>query len=357
VNGLTPKTLKFGLYQLKEQNLHDSFPADLSYTLSQNPLSYYTEANSIKKSSFILLILLASFTLASSAENSLAPSTVKLAQTKAIKPVKKAAINPIKSLLDQLYSAWNEHDIDKVMSYYSSDFITGDGIHKNDYKALTVQLWNDYPDIKIINKRRSIRNQDQYSTVATVDLFEGQSKEKYPELSTYGNLNALAQGHIFLKKYGSDWKINSDRMYFELMTVTYGNAKKYLDKHYIYFSAPEQVIAGDLYSGTLYFVGSEDVSLNAFISREFIEYIGDAPELEAEDNHAVTNNKLERLYQANGDGHNELISATALIYKGIVEPKLDGLVYLSKRVNILDLPKKKESSIIVEDSYANSKDD
>lgn len=264
-----------------------------------------------------------------------------------------AVIDPIENIVDSLYEAWNKHDIDKVMSFYAKDFATGDGIKQEDYKLMTESLWKSYPDIKIENQKKNIRSQDQYSSVALVDFFYGQSKDQNIEIKEKGILNAISQGQIFLQKFGNEWKIISDRVQFELVTVYYGNAKKYLDDHQIYFSSPEQVKAGDQYSATLYAVLPDDIKATASISKELIR----KPEekIHEESFQAITEHKLERLFQANDLTHNELASATILLSKGLIEPKLDGILYICKRINVVPNIDPPNNAYMIDKAFASTK--
>ncbi len=266
----------------------------------------------------------------------------------------ETSIDPIENIIEKTYQAWNAHDIEKLFSYYSNNFVTADGIDKQGYKELTETLWQTYPDIQIKNEKRTIRSQDQYATASMIDLFYGQSKEKNDQIGENGKLNAISQGQIFFKKYGNEWKIESDRIYFELVTIYYGNAKEYLDNHQIYFGAPEQVQSGEQYTASLYFILPESVQATATINKELITY----PHLEAveESYQGVSNHKLERLFGANDKNLNELVSSTIILTKGLIEPKLEGILYISKRVNVLSQKKKLEKKEIVKTPFAKSKE-
>lgn len=259
----------------------------------------------------------------------------------------------VEKVYQDIYQAWNAHDADKLFSYYSKSFITGDGINKDEYRDLTEKLWATYPDIKIENQKKTIRSQDNYATISGIDFFYGTSAEKNQDLSKSGILNAISQGQTFLQKYGHHWKIESDHINFELVTVYYGNAKQYLDEHQIYFSSPEQVKAEDQYSATLYFILPENINATATINKEIIQKPGDTnPE---ESFQVIKDHKLERLFQANENNHNELVSATIILSKGIIEPKLDGILYISKRVNVLPTIEKDKPELIVEKTFADTK--
>lgn len=247
--------------------------------------------------------------------------------------------DPIDTLLENVYKAWNKHDIEKLFSYYSNSFLTGDGINKEQYKDLTKLLWENYPNVQIESQRRTVRSQDQYATISSIDLFFGDTKKQDDKEDSVGSLSALAQGQLFLKKYGETWKIESERTHFELVTVYYGNAKEYLDNHQIYFSAPEQVNSGDQYSATLYFILPDDVTATATINKELIT----SPQEEVKESYQNINaHKLERLFNANEENYNELVSATIVLSKGIIEPKFEGILFISKRVNII--PQRKSRS-------------
>jgi hypothetical protein len=240
--------------------------------------------------------------------------------------------DPIEAVFAEIYSAWNEHSADKLFKFYHKGFVTGDGITKEDYRELTEALWEAYPDIQIENQKRTIRSQDQYATISGIDFFFGASKEENSDVGKKGILNAISQGQIFLQKFGKEWKIVSDRIQFELVTVYYGNAKEYLDNHQIYFSSPEQVKSGEQYSGTLYFILPDNIKATASINRETIKKPDNS--IPEESYQVVSDHKLERLFMANDTSHNELVSATIILSKGIIEPRLDGVLYISKRVNV-----------------------
>jgi hypothetical protein len=260
--------------------------------------------------------------------------------------------DPIEAVFSMIYTAWNDHDAEKLFKFYHKSFVTGDGITKDDYRELTEALWEAYPNIQLENQKRTIRSQDQYATISGIDFFFGSSKEENSDIGKKGILNAISQGQVFLQKFGNEWKIVSDRIQFELVTVYYGNAKEYLDNHQIYFSSPEQVKSGEQYSGTLYFILPDNIKATASINRETIKKPDNTvPE---ESFQVVSDHKLERLFAANDTSHNELVSATIILSKGIIEPKLDGVLYISKRVNVSPAVAFSRSKQIVTKPFAKS---
>ena len=77
-----------------------------------------------------------------------------------------------------------------------------------------------------------------------------------------------------------------------------------------------------------------DIKPVAAISKEVLVY----PQIGAEDKFRLINEpKLERLVPSNRNGKNELITATVGLTGGALKPKLLGLVFLTRRVNVVPL--------------------
>lgn len=264
----------------------------------------------------------------------------------------KAEAHSIDIFLSKLYTYWNEHDLEGLFSLYGSNFSNGDGLDKDQLKDLTESLWENYPDLEVTQQSQTIRSQDQYATISLVDFFSGKTAEKHKDLEIKGVLSAVSQGELFLKKYGKDWKVESDKISFELVTVHYGDVDKYLNDNQIYFAAPEQVHSGDQYTGTLFFILPENIQATATINNELIV----RPAIPVEESfQAVSGHKLERLFTANKTNHNELISATMIITKGLLEPSLEGLLFISKRINVVPSRRKLKEDQVAMSSFADSK--
>lgn len=238
----------------------------------------------------------------------------------------------INELLDDLESGWNSHDVNKVIKHYSDDFVNGDGLSLEAVQNLTIELWDAYPDIKSNSQERSVRAYGEFATVESVDLYEATSLMIRPEVGTKGTLKAVSMGKLFLKKFGPTWKIVSDRTSFEKVSIGYGLGSELIDQSKIKLSAPEQVVSGHQYTAQIDFNLSEDIKPVAAISKELLVY----PQLSSEDKFRLVNEeKLERLFPANRINKNELVTATIGLTGGALKPKLLGLVFLTKRVNVI----------------------
>lgn len=252
----------------------------------------------------------------------------------------------IEELLDTLESNWNLHDIEKVVKHYADGFINGDGLGIDSVKKLTQELWEAYPDIQCKSQERIIRINGEYATVENTDIYQGTSKSIRAEVGTKGNLKAVATGNTFLKKFGPAWKITSDKTIYERVTISYGIGADLVDKNKIVLSAPEQVVGGQQYTARLDLDISKEIKAVAAISKELLVY----PQLTGEDKfRLIDESKLERLLYANKISKNELLTSTVGLTGGPLNPKLLGLVFLSRRVNVIPVSQQTaELSIIKE---------
>ena len=152
------------------------------------------------------------------------------------------------------------------------------------------------------------------------------------EVGASGLLKAVSVGEVFLKKFGPLWKITSDKTIFEKVSIGYALGSELIDQNKIKLTAPEQVAGGQQYTARLDFELPSDIKPVAAISKEVLVY----PQVAAEDKFRLINEpKLERLIPSNRSGKNELVTATVGLTGGALKPKLLGLVFLTRRVNVI----------------------
>ena len=253
-------------------------------------------------------------------------------------------IQKINELLDNLESDWNNHGIDRLIKYYADDFVNGDGLNIDSVKNLTTELWEAYPDIKTKSQERTVRVNGEYATVESTDIFEGNSSMIRQEVGASGVLKAVSVGQVFLKKFGSLWKVTSDKTIFERVSIGYALGSELIEQNKIKLTAPEQVAGGQQYTARLDFELPNDVKPVAAISKEVLVY----PQVAAEDKFRLINEpKLERLIPSNRSGKNELVTATVGLTGGALKPKLLGLVFLTRRVNIIPVSEQVDEISII----------
>ncbi len=252
------------------------------------------------------------------------------AETKDIDSVTET--QKINELLDDLEKNWNNHDVDKVAKNYADNFVNGDGLDLEAIKSLTKELWGAYSDIKTKSQDRTVRVYGDYATVDSTDTYYGTSSEIRQEVGAKGVLKAVSVGDLFLRKFGHKWKITSDKTIFEKVSIGYGLGSDLVDKNKIKLSAPEQVASGQQYTASLDFDLPVDIKPVAAISKEMLIY----PQQSSEDKFRLINEPaLEKLISANKISKNELITATVGLTGGALNPKLLGLVFLTRRVNVV----------------------
>ncbi|OGI08602.1 MAG: hypothetical protein A3I68_01200 [Candidatus Melainabacteria bacterium RIFCSPLOWO2_02_FULL_35_15] len=279
---------------------------------------------------FFLIILITFISLPAFSFDSQSTSFSVNAENKDINNITE--VQKINELLDNLENDWNLYKIDNLIKYYADDFVNGDGLNIGSVKNLTVELWEAYPDIKTKSQDRTIRVYGEYATVESTDIFEGNSSMIRQEVGANGVLKAVSVGQVFLKKFGPMWKITSDKTIFERVSIGYALGGELIDQNKIRLSAPEQVPGGQQYTARLDFELPPDIKPVAAISKEVLVY----PQIAAEDKFRLINEpKLERLIPANKNGKNELITATVGLTGGALKPKLLGLAFLTRRVNVV----------------------
>lgn len=253
-------------------------------------------------------------------------------------------VRVINELLSSVENDWNNHNLKGVFKYYAEDFVNGDGLSIESVKNLTKELWEAYPDIKSESKERTVRVYGDYATVESVDIYYGSSSKVREEVGSKGILKAVSIGNLFLKKFGPKWKITSDKTVVEKVSIGYGLGTEFIDQDKIQLSAPEQVISGRQYTAKLVFNLPEDIKPVAAISKEMLLY----PQHNVEDKFRLASEPvLEKLVSANNISKNELITATIGLTGGALKPKLLGLVFLTKRVNVIPVSEQKSEVSII----------
>ncbi|HEY9684144.1 MAG TPA: nuclear transport factor 2 family protein [Oculatellaceae cyanobacterium] len=234
----------------------------------------------------------------------------------------------IESLLTDIESAWNAHDITKVMSYYSEDYINNDGLDKNAVKEITQDFWKTNPDAKSSSVTTQIRIEGNFATVESKDTAYGTIKmSPMRDSNLQGELNTVSGGQLYLKRAGDTWKITGDRIDYELVKVTYGIAKNLK----ISFTAPEQVKSGKPFSAKIDVDLPNNYLAVGSITNQALEY----PQRTPKDLwRAMDTPSLERIINANTNNKNELLMATVII-TDINKRNLAGIELLTRRLNVV----------------------
>lgn len=248
----------------------------------------------------------------------------------------------IESLLKNIETEWNGHNLDAVMGFYSDDYINNDGLDKAAVASLTKEFWSRYPDAKSVSKTKEVRVDGSFATVESRDTATGTTDKENSDIGTKGELNSISEGQLYLKKIGTSWKIIGDRIDYEKVRVSFGLAKQ-LNAN---FSAPEQVKSGRQYSAKLEVSLPVGLSAVGSITSQPLQFPQPTP---SDAWRPLEGASLERVMPANTKNRNELLMATIGITNAS-RSHLMGITVLTRRLNVVpdahEDPSKKTEEVV-----------
>ncbi|HAC63013.1 MAG TPA: hypothetical protein DCF68_05615 [Cyanothece sp. UBA12306] len=83
----------------------------------------------------------------------------------------------LKTLINQIDTAANSQDLQKLMALYSPQFVTDDGLMSDSYSQALTGLWKRYPNLKYTTDLLSWDKTENAWTAETLTTVEGTSKE------------------------------------------------------------------------------------------------------------------------------------------------------------------------------------
>lgn len=243
----------------------------------------------------------------------------------------------IKSFWSDYQTYTNNHDLEGLKKLYAPQFISGDGFKQTDMLNLIKDAWKNYSDMKFSSDVKSIRINNGYATIESVDKSQATTSDKSELTGDNGIMNSEAYNIMYLKRFGNNWKIVTDRSLYEKTSIKYGTAKN----TQMSFTAPEQVNAGEAYTASLSTEFPEENVAIGSIAKEPIVY----PEIKPEDIFRPVPSDsgiLERVMKANKTNNNELAVASVGFttlskapLTGQPEVVLTGIALLIQRVNVI----------------------
>ncbi|EKE02535.1 MAG: hypothetical protein ACD_20C00363G0001 [uncultured bacterium] len=244
-------------------------------------------------------------------------------------------VKQINNLIEEFSKYSNEHNIDEIKGFYAPNYISGDGIKKDELTKIIKQSWDNYPDIHYTYEIKDIRVNNNLATVESYDKAISNTAKRSEITNDTGILESTSHNIIYLQKMGKGWKIVSDKIYYENTAIKYGCAKGLNIK----FSAPEQIYSGEDYTASLYTDIPSKTIVFGSITREPIIY----PESKAEEIFRQVppeSGILERVMKSNKTNNNELAVASVGFTEvagtyGNPDLKLSGIAILLQRVNVI----------------------
>ncbi|MEI7475101.1 MAG: hypothetical protein WCK67_10030 [bacterium] len=242
------------------------------------------------------------------------------------------------NLVNKIVKLSNERKVNDLKELYSTTFISGDGMDLSAFFEMIDETWKAFPDMKYSTNILNVTVNGDYATVESLDSASSNNLKTSELTDDKGILSSNSQGLLYLRKYGKDWKVVSDKVFSEETVIKYGTSKT-LNVNLV---TPSQVKAGEDYTASLYAdippgmvaVGSiirEPIAHPSVQSKEVFRQL--PPETQV----------LERLLKANTSNINELTTASVGFSEStedqfaLPDVKLTGLTVISKRVNVIPI--------------------
>ena len=249
----------------------------------------------------------------------------------------------VKNLLKQHNKAMQEHNIEKVKTFYSDDYISSDGFDISDMEDMLKKTYSSYKDIKYKTKITNLTVNDNWALVQMTDKSKAKvypnNDKKYKDKA--GCLDGKSVYNVYLTKDKNEWKIVYDEILAEETSLRYGIAKK-IDME---LNTPVFIKNGGDYDLSLKMKKPDNVIALGSISREEITYpVKDYTEKFRK---IPESGDLERMVKANDKNLGEYAIAsvgfsTVSVNQEATKARIQivGMAYLMKRINMEKIPPK-----------------
>lgn len=258
----------------------------------------------------------------------------------------------VRALLKEHNKAMQMHNVEKVKTFYSKDYISSDGFNIADMEDMLKKTYSSYKDIKYKTKITSMTANNNW---ALVQLTDKSSAIVYPNndkryRSKAGRLSGKSVYNVYLTKENGTWKILYDEILAEETSLVYGVAKKIKME----LNTPVFIKNNSDYNLSLKMQKPDDIIALGSISREEITYpIKDYTEKFRK---IPESGDLERMVKANNKNLSEYAIAsvgftTVSVNHEITKAKIKivGMAYLMKRINMEKIPPNhKNQEVLVE---------
>ncbi len=240
----------------------------------------------------------------------------------------------IKKVLDKQNRFAAKFDYAGLSTLYAQEFISADGLSKNEYFDLIKETWESYPDITYSSEIKNIEiNGDKVS----VDVYEtsvATTTQIEDGVKIFGELNSYSDGTYYLSKIDGKWLFSGEKIKEEKSFLKYGDTR-FINMDLI---SPKTVKPGEYYTASLTIDMPKNAMAIASIGREEITF----PQSKNEEvfRNFPNDNILERMFYANKNGKNEYNVASIGLSKSEVEGfgklkvYLAGIAFILTRVNV-----------------------
>lgn len=258
--------------------------------------------------------------------------------------LQKDAKEEITKVLEKQQDYANRKNYTKLKALYTSTYANFDGIDMDSYIDSLKKTADRHGKLKYQTIINSVNIYGDYATVEATDITDGVTKESYEVIPGKGILHSEAKAIYYFKKEDGVWKIDSEMALNEKSYLKYGSAKEIEINLY----APECVKADTEYNIKVSAELKEARGIIASVTSEVIQL----PHQKAEDIFRAIkqDGELERVVISNNKGKNEMAFASVALAKPVLNKdsklgfSIDGVAFVSSRVNVIPAPIKKEQT-------------
>lgn len=265
---------------------------------------------------------------------------------------KKSPKYEVKITLKNLDKAFYKQDIEKIKTFYDSNYKSADGFDLDKTIQMLKKTYETYENISHNSKIISISADDEWALVQIKDRTKANIypiEDKKLKEEKKGTLKSVSIYNVYLKKECDSWKIISDEILSEEASLKYGIANK-LDMSLV---SPLKIQNGQEYDVALKIEKPKDIVALASISSEEIVY--PTYDYQEKFRKIPEMGELERVVKANDKNLNEYAVASIGLTKVSLneeqtKAKIEvlGMAYLMKRVDMDN--SKKQDNILVENN-------
>lgn len=141
----------------------------------------------------------------------------------------------LKNLLTQIDASASQGDVNKVMQFYSPNFVHGDGLNRQTLQQSLIALWKQYPKLRYSTQLQSWKSEGNTIVAETVTNITG--------LPSANANNFVLNARITSRQSITGTKIVRQDILSERTLITSGSQPPQVD-----FQLPQQVKVGQQYS-------------------------------------------------------------------------------------------------------------
>ncbi len=233
----------------------------------------------------------------------------------------------IRAMVDDFVTSWNNHNISGLRRLLANDYLSGDGLTHDQIIQLAQQTWQLYPTAKSYFDVKNLRVSGDYAEAETVARLVGTTS---PTMGVSGNMRSTIHDLFSFRKTSQGWKVSTQVIVEESVNITFGNVTN-INAH---ITVPNTMAPGQSYTATVDALLPSGASATVGLAQSTPQW----PIVEPAFSYVqLAGPSLARQFTANMYGRNEDVAARINISNGYTGQAV-GMIWLSKRVNIVDSP-------------------